>query len=345
MGSRENAYVVQASTMAKTATDYVRQIPIVCPGHSRAIVELHYSPPTDEGVFLLSACLDKQPMLRSGDTGDWIGTFEGHKGAVWAASMDPSAHRVVTASADMSAKAWDALTGDELWNFDHPSVVKQARISTDAKRMLTGGFDKLLRIFDLEKPEAVPQELRGCTKRIKHAFFYGPGDHLVLSGEDETTELKVWDSRSGEVVRALTTEVGGGKSSGGITDVEISAGGKYITIAVGDAVQIWDAGSFSLVNHYNVGDFGLQAASLHPDSDPASSTGRFITGGQDMAVRVFDLAQDAGGASRLLEEHRGHHGPVMSARYAPGGATYATGADDATIRIWQTAPKAEGTVA
>ena len=49
----------------------------------------------------------------------------------------------------------------------------------------------------------------------RHAFFYGPGDHLVLSGEDETTELKVWDSRSGEVVRALTTEVGGGKSSGG----------------------------------------------------------------------------------------------------------------------------------
>ena len=39
----------------------------------------------------------------------------------------PDAALASNACADMSAKAWDALTGDELWNFDHPSVVKQAR--------------------------------------------------------------------------------------------------------------------------------------------------------------------------------------------------------------------------
>lgn len=59
-------------------------------------------------------------MLRDGQTGDWLGSFLGHKGAVWDAKLSAKADRAVTGSADFTARLFDDEGNCLLSRFSHP---------------------------------------------------------------------------------------------------------------------------------------------------------------------------------------------------------------------------------
>lgn len=81
-------------------------------------------------------------MLRDW-VGDWVGTFLGHKGAVWSAKLNGGdAARAVTGSADFSAKVWDTYTGECLHTFTHGHIVRSVAVDSDATNVITGGNEK-----------------------------------------------------------------------------------------------------------------------------------------------------------------------------------------------------------
>lgn len=262
-------------------------------------------------------------MLRDGKSGDWIGTFVGHKGAVWSTKLDPSASLAATAGGDFSVKVWDGITGAEVFTFPHKHVVKSVDFSLDSRFLATGGHEGLLRIYNLEKgakaePIVIPQVEGQKTTITKCVWF---SNNIVLASASDG-KIRAWNTQDSTLIGTLSVDAE-------VRDMELSSHSKILTVAAGNAVtffQLANDGTGTLIHSHKMPihfkDEG--GCSLHP------SGSKFVAGGSDLWVRVFDFS-----SGKELECLKGHHGPIRCVRYSPTGETYATGSEDGTIRLWK----------
>ncbi|OZJ03325.1 hypothetical protein BZG36_04228 [Bifiguratus adelaidae] len=273
---------------------------------------------SDGSYYLISACKDGNPMFRDGQTGDWIGTFIGHKGAVWSARLSKDASKAVTGSADFTAKVWDTFAGNEVHSFAHDHIVRCTDFSSDGSRIVTGGHEKKLRIFDLHRPDLAPLEAFGHDGTIK-TIIWDDSRHVIMSAGDDKL-IRVWDLRTFKEVKTLDTQAP-------ISSMTLSPDGELITAAAGRTAFFYDASSYELVKSYNT-QHDVSSVSLHPNHS------KFVVGsGTDLWVRIHDYE-----TGKELEVYKGHHGPIHTVSYSPDGELYATGSEDGTIRLWQTSP-------
>jgi len=309
-----------------------RQIPIVCPGHTRPLAELQFcsirsaNPDEESRTFLVSACHDKRPMLRDGKSGDWVGTFVGHKGAVWSTKLDPSGSLAATAGGDFSVKVWDGITGGEVFTFPHLHVVKSVDFSLDSRYLATGGHEGLLRIYSLEmgaksNPIIIPQLEEEDKKVIITKCVWLTNKIVLVAASDG--KIRAWDIENSQLKGILSVNAE-------VRDMELSSPSNILTVAAGDMVtffQLINDGTGSLIHSHQMPiHFRNEGGcSLHP------SGLKFVVGGSDLWVRVFDF-----NTGEELECLKGHHGPIRCVRYAPCGEMYASGSEDGTIRLWRT---------
>ena len=53
-----------------------------------------------------------------------LGTYDGHKGTVWSIDVNWDSTKVLTGSADFSAKVWDCETGQMCSNFTFKNILE-----------------------------------------------------------------------------------------------------------------------------------------------------------------------------------------------------------------------------
>jgi serine-threonine kinase receptor-associated protein len=280
----------------------------ICSGHTRPICHIAYSAIIDGTYWFVTSCHDAKPMLRNGETGDWVGTFEGHRGAVYCSAFNAAATRVVTGSGDFSAIVWDALTGQNLNTWVHPHYVKG--IDWLHERVASGCFDGKARVFDVTNYNADPIEIAVAPDKtpVKAVYLINDANRLVTAAENT---IKLWDLRTKGIAKEITID--------GLNVLEYTHQHSLVA-AHGKSVSLFDPTTLAQTGRIDTID-DIECASISPD-------GRFLAAGSKIKAKEFTVD------GTELEQHRGHHGPIFHVRYAPDNATFATGAEDGMVRVW-----------
>jgi WD40 repeat protein len=122
---------------------------------------------------------------------DWRLILAGHEGRVFSAAFSPDGARIVTASADYTARIWDAATGKDITVLRrHEGSVASAAFSPDGARIVTASGDNTARIWDAATGKEI-MVLRGHEGSLRSAAFSPDGARIVTASGDNTA--RIWD--------------------------------------------------------------------------------------------------------------------------------------------------------
>ncbi|WP_284665604.1 WD40 repeat domain-containing protein [Myxococcus sp. SDU36] len=200
------------------------------------------------------------------------------------------------------------------WAKQFEGSVLALAFSPDGRLLASGGYDAVVRVWDVEAGAQVA-ELKGHDAEL-HALAFSP-DGRWLAAAGRPGALWLWDWKQGRRVALLS----------GHTDVvrglAFSPEGEWLASGgLDQTVRVWRLRDGAEVLRFTHDDIVI-AVAFSPDG------ARLVSSSTDRTARVWDLT-----ARRELHRLTGHGDVVASCAFSADGERVMTASADRAIRFW-----------
>src|SRR5882724_4769189 len=155
---------------------------------------------------------------------------------VHVAVFSPDGRRILTASADKTARLWDATIGAPIGEpMRHEDEVVDAAFSPDGARIATASKDRTARLWDAATFKPIGEPMRH-EHPVEHVAFNSTGTRIVTDC-GEAGLLQLWDTATGASVGKAMPH----KPNYAWTLEPFSPDGKLLTTIENKAPRNWDS--------------------------------------------------------------------------------------------------------
>lgn len=230
-------------------------------------------------------------------------------------AMFPDGNQFATSWLSSTIQIINIDSGEVSRELDHGATVRTIALSKDGLRLVSGGLDHLLHVWDLSTGEKI------CTfdkhkNWVTRATFSADGKEVFSGGTGK--KLCLWDAATGKERRKIDHPET-------IWGLAVSPDGRHIVTGTGgnligspinlfidqgqdNTVRVWDASDGKLVHEMKGHANSVYSIDISPDGRLA------VSGSWDGTVRLWDLE-----AGRELSRAEGGQGSVTRVMFSPDG--------------------------